>query len=250
VTWQSLKGRGKPLDQAKEQRIELLFEVNELDVIEEHDRSSAVEFRYVTGEGNGPLEPLQVTAEDDRACRAYHDRNAPALSGMTVVLDLKMVQVNSGSVLWAYRHVENAKTEQRSPVVRFPVRASQRVVTRKPWWPWLVVAGGVGIAAGAKQPAIGGGITAAGLIAALVVPKRSKPVGELVYEPVSSVLCRRAHLEDAPVAERGPRQPERSDSFRSETRVSTKDVVEERRRALIKGAVQVFMRQLTSGAAR
>src|SRR5215467_13621189 len=46
VTWQSLKGGQKPLDQAREQNIDLLFEINELDVIEEHTRSSAMEFRY------------------------------------------------------------------------------------------------------------------------------------------------------------------------------------------------------------
>ena len=245
VTWQSLKGASKPLDQAKEQKIDLLFEVNELDVIEESDRAESSEFRYFYGEGNGPVQPLKVTSADNQACKAYHAQNAPKVNGMTSVLDIKMVQVNTGSVLWSYRNVENSKTEDASSLIRFQVNARQDYTTRRPWWPWIVIAAGIGIAAGA-DPAVGAGIAAAGAVALLVIPKSTSAEGAPQYEPVSAVLCRRPHIveQGPPVAK--PRETT-SDTFRSDEKIHNKDYAEEHRRELIKISVQVFMKQLTSG---
>ena len=248
VTWQSLKGGSrKPLDQAKELKIELLFEVNELDVVEELDRSSSTEFRYFSGDGKAPPQPLQVTAADNEACKAYHAHNAPKISGMTSVLDLKMVQVATGSVLWSYRHTEGAAESESFPLVRFGVMGSQNVVTRKPWWPWLVVGGGaVLVAVGVYVP--GAVVAGLGLIGVVVMPKKTHPVGEPTFESVSSVLCRRPHQQDAPppVVAAGPPKSDRSDTFRTETKVNTKDATEERRRVLIKKSVAIFMKQLTA----
>jgi len=243
VTWQSLKGGQKPLDQAREQNIELLFEVNELDVIEEHTRASSMEFRYFTGDGPGPAEPLDVSEDDNEACKAYHAKNAPRISGLTSVLDLKMVQVSTGSVLWSYRHVENARAEDATALVRFPVNATQTYKTRRPWWPWLVVgAGGILVAVGQPLPGvIIGGLGFAGV---LLLPKHTEAVGEPAYEPVSAVLCRRPHVVDKPVADARPAAKKRSASFRSETKIDARDAVEERRRELIKKSVGMFMVQL------
>lgn len=246
VTWQSLKGGLRPMEQAKELKIELLFEVNELDVIEESNRASSVEFRYFYGEGAGPVQPLQVTPSDNEACKAYHARAAPAVSGMTSVLDLKMVQVSTGSVLWSYRHVENASEAEASSLIRFPVNASQEMRTRKPWWPWLVVGLGVALlAAVPDDPRPGIVIAASGLGAAIFWPRSTKPVGDRKYESVSAVLCRRPHIQDRP-APAGPSAPVMSNTFRSETKINTKDAAEERRRMLIKKSVQIFMKQLTA----
>ena len=246
VTWQSLKGGQKPLEMAREQNIDLLFEINELDVIEEHTRSSAMEFRYFSGDGDGKLQPLDVSEDDNEACKAYHAQNAPQISGLTSVLDVKMVQVSNGSVLWSYRHVENAKAEDASALVRFPVRATQTYQTRRPWWPWLVVgAGGIVIAIG--QPLPGAAIASLGALGVVALPKHTTPVGDPVYEPVSAVLCRRPHLVDAPLAGAdAPKAKKHSTSFRSETKLDAKDAVEERRRELIKKSVGVFMVQLAS----
>lgn len=245
VTWQSLKGASKPLDQAKEQKIDLLFEVNELDVIEEFDRAESSEFRYFVGEGQQPLKPLQVTAQDNAACKAYHAQNAPKISGMTSVLDLKMVQVSTGSVLWSYRHVENTKADDASSLIRFQVNARQQYTTRRPWWPWLIVAAGVGIAAGAQQPALGAGVAAAGVVALIVVGKSTRRDGAPQYEGVSQVLCRRPHVVDAP-APSGPPREVRSDTFREDTKHDARDATEEKRRTLIRASVQIFMKQLTA----
>jgi hypothetical protein len=248
VTWQSLKGSSKPLDQAKEQKIDLLFEVNELDVIEENDRAESSEFRYFSGDGRGPTQPLQVTAQDNEACKAYHAKNAPRISGMTAALDVKMVMVSSGSVLWSYRHTENSKVEDASSLIRFPVYAQQEYTTSRPWWPFLIIAAGVGLLAIVPdQPLIGGAIAGGGIVAALVVGKTTSKSGQPQYEPVSSVLCRRPHIVDAP-APPGPAPTEvRSDTFREDTKVNAKDMQEERRRELIKSSVQIFMKQLVAG---
>jgi hypothetical protein len=245
VTWQSLKGGSRPLEQAKELKIELLFEVNELDVIEESNRSSSVEFSYFSGDGSGPVQPLQVTAKDNEACKAYHARAAPPVSGMTSVLDLKMVQVSNGSVLWSYRHVENAKEEAASSLIRFPINATQEVSVRKPWWPWLVVGAGLTLLAAVPDaPLLGGAIAGGGLLAAIFWPRKTTK-GPQLYEQVSAVLCRRPHIQDTPVAA-GPPREVTSSTFRSETKVNTKDAAEERRRVLIKKSVQIFMKQLTA----
>ncbi|MBA3457780.1 MAG: hypothetical protein H0T42_32155 [Deltaproteobacteria bacterium] len=245
VTWQSLKGEARPLEQAKQLKIELLFEVNELDVIAESNRSSSVEFSYFSGEGSGPVQPLQVTESDNEACKAYHARAAPGVSGMTSVLDLKMVQVSTGSVLWSYRHVENATAAAASSLIRFPINARQEMRTSKPWWPWLVFGGGLAlIAAIPDDPRPGAAIAAGGLGAAIFWPRSTKPVGDRVYEPVSAVLCRRPHIQDTPVPV-GPAQPVVSNTFRSQSKINTNDVTEERRRMLIKKSVRIFMKQLT-----
>jgi len=59
------------------------------------------------------------------------------------------------------------------------------------------------------------------------------------------VLCRRPHIQDTPVPAGPPREVV-SNTFRSETKVNTKDAAEERRRVLIKKSVQIFMKQLTA----
>ena len=246
VTWQSLKGSNKPLEQAKDQKIDLLFEVNELDVVEESDRASASEFRYVYGDGPAPPQPLQVTGQDNEACKAYHAQSAPKLSGLTSVLDIKMVLVNSGSVLWSYRHTENMRAEEASNLVRFPVQARQEYKTSKPWWPWLVVGLGIGLLAAVPDtPQAGGAIAVIGLGIAIFHPKRTRAVGNPQYEPVQAVLCRRQHIVDQPKPVVAA-APTTSDRFRSESKVSGKDWVEERKRGLIKRSVNIFMTQLTS----
>jgi len=246
VTWQSLKGGTRPLETAKEQKIDLLFEVNELDVVEEGNRSSSLEFKYFTGEGNGPPQPLQVTAEDNEACKAYHAKYAPQISGMTSVLDIKMVQVTNGSVLWSYRHEENMRASDATGLVKFAVNGKQTYNTARPWWPWAIVGGGVVIAA-AADPVVGSVIAGIGVVAALIVGKKTTPVGAPLLEPVSSVLCRRPQIVDNPQVPAAPKGPVMSDTFREESRVTSKDFAEERRRDLIKKSVAIFMAQLTKG---
>ena len=248
VTWQSLKGTQKPLEAAKEEKIDLLFEINELDVVDETDRSESMEFKYFTGEGAGPAQPLQVTPDDNEACKAYHARSAPKISGTTSVLDLKMVQVTTGSVLWSYRHTENMKAGEASPMVKFAVKAKQSFKTSKPLWPWAIAAVGViVIVASPDNAPIGAGIGGVGVLTALLWPSSTEAVGPPDYEPVPSVLCRRPHIEDVPVAV-APAAPVRSSTFRSDTKTSGKDVLEERKRDLIKRSVNIFMTQLTKGA--
>jgi len=246
VTWQSLKGASKPLDQAKEQKIDLLFEVNELDVIEENDRAESSEFKYFWGEGGGAAQPLQVTSQDNQACKAYHAQNAPRVSGMTAALDIKMVLVSSASVLWSYRHTENAGVVDASSLIRFPVNARQDFKTARPWWPFAVIAGGAVLIAAVQPPYIGVAVAGVGAIAALVLGKKTEKTGTPQYESVAQVLCRRPHITDAPV--QGPTPVEvRSDTFRENTKVNAKDLQEEKRRGLIKASVQIFMKQLVAG---
>jgi hypothetical protein len=243
VTWQSLKGGTRPLEEAKSQKIDLLFEVNELDVVEDNDRASNLEFKYFTGDGNAPPQPLQVSPEDNEACKAYHARSAPQVSGMTSVLDIKMVQVTNGSVLWSYRHEENMRAAEATGLVRFPVSGRQTYKTARPWWPFLVIAVGIPVAIFVSPP-VGAGIAAVGVIAAIVVGKKTEAVGDPELEPPGYVLCRRQHIVDMPVAQ-APVGPVRSDTFHEQSRTNTKDAAEERRRELIKRSVAIFMGQLT-----
>jgi hypothetical protein len=244
VTWQSLKGGTRPLEEAKNQKIDLLFEVNELDVVEDNDRASNLEFRYFTGDGNAPPQPLQVTAEDNEACKAYHARSAPQVSGMTSVLDIKMVQVTNGSVLWSYRHEENMRAAEATGLVRFPVSGRQTYKTARPWWPIALIAIGIPVAFFVSPPYIGAAISTVGIIAAIAVGKKTERVGEPELEPPGYVLCRRQHIIDMPVPQ-APVAPVRSDTFHEQSRTSNKDYAEERRRELIKRSVATFMGQLT-----
>ncbi len=155
-----------------------------------------------------------------------------------------MVQVSNGSVLWSYRHEENMRAAEATGLVKFPVMARQTFRTSRPWWPWLIVAAGVVVAA-AAEPTVGLVIVGVGVLAALVTGKKTSAEGGKVFEPVSAVLCRRAHIVDRPPPMQGPVGPVTSDTFREETRTSAKDHTEERRRELIKRSVSIFMTQLT-----
>jgi hypothetical protein len=245
VTWQSLKGLGKPLDQAREQKIDLLFEVNELDVVTEGDYTSTMEFRYFKIAPDGSAKPMQVTEQDNEACKRYQDRAMPTVRDMSAVLDIKMVQVSNGSVLWSYRSTQSDSTIGGSPMVRFAAGGVQRITARRPWWPLLVILAGVGLAVN-EAPEVGGGAIVGGGLWYLFQSK-SVSKGPVTMETPETVLCRRAHFvpPPVPVAASGPQT---SDRFVSSTSTRTKDEGEEHRRRLIKASVHQYMQTLVNSA--
>lgn len=118
VSWQTLRGgTGRPIEYARENKVDLLFEVNDLSFdIPVQDLYSFTGVTYLQRKAEGgPFSPLVVHDARGVAKRCQEDFWRKAAPPLTVTIDVKMVTVADGRVRWTYR---NTKSEERSEKLR------------------------------------------------------------------------------------------------------------------------------------
>ena len=253
VSWQQMGGG---ISAAKASRVDLLFEVNELSVDfpkQELMEAGAISFRHA-GEPLPVLYPEQVAG---RCAESFLGTLPPT---QVATLDLKMVDVASERVGWFYRDsvamdegeryrlnmdfiapgAPNGVLEEIAetlyliggllaipPVVTFLMvmaRNGGPELTEIAWW--------TGSAAGAS-------LTTGVLLSVLAHQFQEYPEPE-------QVLCNGTYQERISPLVQAPSQPRVASTVRLESRRTVnRDENEEKRRQLIKTAVQKFMQRLS-----
>ena len=239
VSWQSLRGSGQPIEYAKQKNVDILFEINELDTVDVQDRddSQRLVFFEHRGEGDSPIVVGRDVAE--RCRRATADPTMHII-GLSASLDVKMVAVGNGRVLWSYRTTRARDLAHTTGVRYYPAHQPRRL------WAWAAIAlGGTVLATQRGENASSGGQITGGLlvgvgIAGLVFRSHESP---------ERVLCARPDVADpfapppqpvAPVADPG------SDSYEYNAQRRERDPLAEYRLALVREIVGDFTGQLRS----
>jgi hypothetical protein len=113
VSWQNLRGGGRAIDYARDAKVEVLFEVNEFEVVQLDDTSVERTLRFFKLEDGQEL-PLSVSSQLADSCRRYRGGLHQNVA-WTGAIDIKTVQVVDGRDRWHYR-----KTEERAHNVTYP----------------------------------------------------------------------------------------------------------------------------------
>jgi hypothetical protein len=117
VSWQNLRppssGAQRSIDYAREAKVEVLFEVNEFEVVQLDDTSVERTLRFFKLE-DGQERPVAVSSQLADACRRYRGGLHQNVA-WTGAIDIKTVQVVDGRDRWHYR-----KTEERAHNVTYP----------------------------------------------------------------------------------------------------------------------------------
>ena len=237
VSWQSLRGTQQPIEYAKERDVELLFEINELDTVEVRDRDSAQTLSFFEHRGANDDASITVDANVANRCRAAFG-GGPGVSGLAASLDVKMVSVGTGRVLWSYRKTRNAELGVRGGVKYYESHKPTRA------WAWVLVGLGaltLGAAIASEAPSGPAYLGAATIgVGVLGLVLRS-------HESPNDVLCNRVDVPDpfALAVVRTPAAREESgSSFTYASQVRARDPLQELRMALVRDLVSDFTGQL------
>jgi hypothetical protein len=129
VTWQVLKGpRGRAIDYAAQYGVDYVFEVNQLGTIEMGSsvrQETDIQFDVVDRVGT-PLEPASLPAEvADRCAALFAPASIAAPPIESVAADIRVVDVMTGQVLYAYRSSAVALVENQSEESRYWLRREE-----------------------------------------------------------------------------------------------------------------------------
>lgn len=134
VSWVNLRGTQRPIDYAREAKVDVLFEINEVatDTIRDVDAKRTLTFFDRTTAGD---QPLTVTAPVAERCRGWSAQRDPQISiGDVGTIDIKTVSVADGRARWHYRKTLSRPTGLAPAKARFiarnqPNRATQALLT-------------------------------------------------------------------------------------------------------------------------
>jgi len=104
VSWQNLRGTQRPIDYAREAKVDVLFEINEFDFgpVDDAKLQRGIQFTsYPTG---GHYTPYTPPGDVANRCAAYaQGRRKPTVVAKVGVIDIKTVSVADGRNRWRYR---------------------------------------------------------------------------------------------------------------------------------------------------
>lgn len=250
VSWQTLRrtSEARPIDYARENKVDLLFEVNELSFdVPIQDQYSVTNMRFHQREGQGGQRPLVVSDAMATARRCQEQYFKSARPAQTATLDVKMVSVADGRVRWTYRDTK-ADADGRS----LQVARSWQVLPSRNANPLLPL-GAVGLGLGlgfyiapmlddTSDPAfkrsfqtaglVGMAIGAGALIASFFIPPD--------YAAPDDVLCHGPALEDQIVPQAAAPTAGSSVSFTEQRALTTGDA-ELRRKQLLNAVIGQFI---------
>ncbi len=193
VSWQSLRGNERPMKYAKDQKVDLLFEVNELGTVDVTDRDSSHQLEFFQETGPGQHTPIAVDRTIADRCRAA-TAGSRALVGLAATLDVKMVSVATERVLWNYRNTRALDLSRTQGALHYAAHES-RYENRR--WPWVLIAvGGVVLLAGVESNGnsvlVGSGLLVAGIgVVGLITDDHST-----TWEAPAEILCAKPAIPD------------------------------------------------------
>lgn len=104
VSWQNLRGTQRPIDYAREAKVDVLFEINEFDFgpVDDSKLTRSMSFaKYPEGGDTKPFNPPQSVA--DRCAVFAANRRKPITVAKVGTVDIKTVSVIDGRNRWRYR---------------------------------------------------------------------------------------------------------------------------------------------------
>ncbi len=251
LSWQTLRA-GRAMDYARENRVDILFEVNDLSFdIPVQDLYSVTNMAFSQRkEAEGSAQPLVVPDPMTTARRCQEQYWKAAQPAQTVTLDVKMVSVADGRVRWTYRDTMSDDLGQRLQVKR-----SWKAVPSEganPLFAPSAVLIGAGLALvlipmldppGTPQElatadtlqTIGGitiGVGAAAFIGSFFLPRQ--------YPPADALLCQGPSIEDQVVRPAAATTAGASISF-NEHQTLKGAGAEQARRRLLNAVIQKFI---------
>jgi hypothetical protein len=236
VSWQSLRGSGQPIEYAKQKNVDLLFEINELDTVDVRDRDDQQQLIFFEHRGRGDDAPIAVGPGVAERCRRATADPTMSIVGLSASMDVKMVGVSTGRVLWSYRNTRGKDVARAAGVRYYPAEKPRRT------WAWvaLAIGGAVLLASTQGQPdAAAPGAVIAGIgVLGLVLRSHESP---------EEVLCNRPPVSDpfAPPMIEAPPGPETvSDRYDFSSQRRNRDPLAELRLALVREIVGDFTAQL------
>jgi hypothetical protein len=130
VSWQNLRSsEGKrAIDYAREANVDVLFEVNEFDVVSLEDTTVERTLRFFELD-NGVEKPLVVSDQVADTCRKYRGGMHQKVA-WTGAIDIKTVQVADGRDRWHYRKTQERGLDVTYPRVLFSVQKKRHPVER------------------------------------------------------------------------------------------------------------------------
>ncbi len=144
VSWQNLRGGQRPIDYAREAKVDVLFEINEFDFGLVDDEKIAREVVYTKWETNGAAQPFTPSQEIVNRCGPYAAARFKKQNVAKVgIVDIKTVSVADGRNRWRYR-----KSLTRSRGVQYPRYAFGSTGQLNPGGPLLATFGGIGLGTG------------------------------------------------------------------------------------------------------
>jgi hypothetical protein len=127
VSWQNLRG-GRAIDYAREANVDVLFEVNEFDVVDLDDTTVERTLRFFKVDEGREL-PVNVSEEVADRCRRYRGGMHQKLA-WTGAIDIKTVNVVDGRDRWHYRKTEEERREVTYPRVTFSGKQKRHPLER------------------------------------------------------------------------------------------------------------------------
>jgi len=107
VSWQALRGKDRPIAYARAQHVDILFEVNELSLpnapIDVFRCAGGTYHEIITKKDRPRIQVDNADVVDARCMAAIDSVLKQSRTTLAATLDLKMVDVNTGRVLWYYR---------------------------------------------------------------------------------------------------------------------------------------------------
>jgi hypothetical protein len=124
VSWVNLRGNQRPIDYAREAKVDVLFEINELSPQRIRASESKRKLAFFDRDDSGVDHDLAVSGVVGRRCYEWAKHSKDEIVGLNSTLDIKTVSVADGRARWHYRRTVSTSADEQSPKVRF-VGASQ-----------------------------------------------------------------------------------------------------------------------------
>lgn len=255
VSWQVLRGPQRPIEYARENGVDLLFEINDLSV----DRPGQQTSTFTNAaffERRGDRE-VPIFVEDPAAiakrCADRHVQETAATDAVSI--DVKMVSVADGRVRWAYRDTKRERPDERTEITHTYDAVSNR--RRGGYYTFGIIAAVVGalVTVTGVQFASSNVVQSTELAPLLIIPGALAVLGGAALIVAGSTprwgspeetLCVIPEAEEAtPADATAPPQPENASQFSLvATQNVSGDVDAERRNRLLRKMIVDFMATL------
>jgi hypothetical protein len=120
VSWVNLRGNQRPIDYARDAKVDVLFEINELSPQRINASETKRKLAFFERSDNGSDLDLEVSTVVGERCHAWAKQSdKDKVAGLKSTLDIKTVSVADGRARWHYRKTVSASADDQSPKVRF-----------------------------------------------------------------------------------------------------------------------------------